>query len=288
MDHELFAVLGQLANDIEGELPEAARRLREMVEKHPARIEPQAFFFGVPFRSRNGHQLRCSNGKRHHNWPGGEYFRFFGCNIERELQPDHLEARRLYQEPEPQSVAAIHYVAGWTAMSMWDRSADNRGGCNANFFFLGELSFDEALEQARFYFLDEVERIERAAQIRPWPLNPPAPVKRHEPSWEELDPGIHHHVRQLWALGFNPTDSGDGVSKAPSSIVLEYPHVFCTVEPELLLAEVDRANTLMRGLFAGWCAEGSYSHGVAVIAFHPEPRPPWEEEGEGGSSSSDR
>jgi hypothetical protein len=47
-----------------------------------------------------------------------------------------------------------------------------------------------------------------------------------EPLWDELDPGIVDDVRLLWAAGFDPTDSGDGVSKPPEERALDEPHVF--------------------------------------------------------------
>jgi hypothetical protein len=48
----------------------------------------------------------------------------------------------------------------------------------------------------------------------------------NEPPWGELDPGVVDDVRLLWAAGFDPTDSGDGVSKPPEARVLDEPHVF--------------------------------------------------------------
>lgn len=51
-----------------------------------------------------------------------------------------------------EGVALIHHKDGWTALSFWDRSVDQRGGCNSNFFVAAELSFDEMVAQAKERF----------------------------------------------------------------------------------------------------------------------------------------
>lgn len=47
--------------------------------------------------------------------------------------------------------------------------------------------------------------------------------------YEQLDPGIRDAVRWFHDLGYETTDSGDGVTKAPDpSCVMPWPHV-CVV-----------------------------------------------------------
>lgn len=53
---------------------------------------------------------------------------------------------------ETQGHAAIHHKDGWTALCMWDRSEDLRGGCNSNFFFEGTFSFDQMVEMSKNSF----------------------------------------------------------------------------------------------------------------------------------------
>lgn len=68
-------------------------------------------------------------------------------------------------ETSAQSAAAIHHEDGWTALAMHDYSADSRPGCNANFVFDAELSWDRAIAEAREWFPRIVARIEAAAPI---------------------------------------------------------------------------------------------------------------------------
>ncbi len=48
--------------------------------------------------------------------------------------------------------------------------------------------------------------------------------------YDKLDPGIRETVRWLRGLGFNTTDSGDGVSKRPGDCVCQ-PHMSHTNQP---------------------------------------------------------
>lgn len=67
------------------------------------------------------------------------------------------------------------------------------------------------------------------------PSSPPP----HPIPYAHLDPHIRETVRWLAALGFRPTDSGDGRSKTIGR-VFDYPHVFMTCAPGELIAEADR------------------------------------------------
>lgn len=55
-------------------------------------------------------------------------------------------------EDQVEGLAALHYVEGWTALSLWDRSVDTRLGSNSTFIVRGTLSFDEMLERSRALF----------------------------------------------------------------------------------------------------------------------------------------
>tara|TARA_Y100000310_G_scaffold254637_1_gene261748 strand:- start:2114 stop:2620 length:507 start_codon:yes stop_codon:yes gene_type:complete len=81
---------------------------------------------------------------------------------------------------------------------------------------------------------------------------------RQEPPYDDLDPGVRETVRWLYDNEFNPTDSGDGVSKPTGGNWCNRPepHVYMVVnQPDLLEAEVERLWTLLQGrkvrLFAG-------------------------------------
>jgi len=97
------------------------------------------------------------------------------------------------------------------------------------------------------------------------PIQPPRPV----PPYDELDAGIRETVRWLFDHGFDPTDSGDGVSKFtdPSNRyhglagALDEPHVFMRVaSPAALAAEADRLHVLLeeRGVDIPGSLEASY------------------------------
>jgi hypothetical protein len=85
----------------------------------------------------------------------------------------------------------------------------------------------------------------------------------------DLDPGIRAVVTLVRAHGFETTDSGDGMSKAADyDCRLDFPHVFCVVSPERLIAEVQRLKSLM----PDWTVEGSHKAGEpnAILALYRE------------------
>lgn len=51
-----------------------------------------------------------------------------------------------------QGEAALHHLAGWTVLALWDRSVDTRGGSNAAFVALGTHDFTTmcAIAEAQF------------------------------------------------------------------------------------------------------------------------------------------
>ncbi len=51
-----------------------------------------------------------------------------------------------------QGLATLHHVAGWTALSFWDRSVDHRGASNSNFITHDVVSFDDMELRCRAAF----------------------------------------------------------------------------------------------------------------------------------------
>lgn len=72
-----------------------------------------------------------------------------------------------------------------------------------------------------------------------------------------LDPGIADVVIMLRNLGFNPTDSGDGVSKPDEQREFDVKHVACTVDlRDIFFSEAER---LKQVLGSGWRVEATYT-----------------------------
>jgi hypothetical protein len=91
----------------------------------------------------------------------------------------------------------------------------------------------------------------------------PASPARAEPietscDYASLDPGIRDVVRALNRIGFDTTDSGDGVSKPADERVFGVPHVACRVSAGTLLAEADRLAEWLTRLGTRWRVEASY------------------------------
>lgn len=63
---------------------------------------------------------------------------------------------------QDESFVALTYVRGWTVMAMWDRSVDDRGGCNAAFLTEGSKTATEMWELARASFPTIVARLKAA------------------------------------------------------------------------------------------------------------------------------
>jgi hypothetical protein len=69
-------------------------------------------------------------------------------------------------EDQALGVAALHYRAGWTAMSMWDRSLDRRFNSSATFIARGEHNFAAMTALASKHFYAVWERINAQAEVR--------------------------------------------------------------------------------------------------------------------------
>jgi hypothetical protein len=48
-----------------------------------------------------------------------------------------------------EGLASLHHKDGWTALSFWDRSVDDRYGSNSNFFINVELDWDDMIEECK-------------------------------------------------------------------------------------------------------------------------------------------
>jgi hypothetical protein len=51
------------------------------------------------------------------------------------------------------------YLNGWTVVSFWDRSVDDRGGCNSSFIVPGDWTFNQVIEISKVRFPWVWERI---------------------------------------------------------------------------------------------------------------------------------
>lgn len=101
---------------------------------------------------RPGHALHSSDGRTAYGAtnPWGDGRR---CVFDGKLPPTIPDPSSYNGKREcPQGHAAIHHKDGWTALAFWDRSVDNRGGCNSVFFIEGEHGFAEAVEIAESAF----------------------------------------------------------------------------------------------------------------------------------------
>lgn len=65
---------------------------------------------------------------------------------------------------EREGRAALHHKDGWTALSWWDRSVDNRYGCNASVIAKGTFTVKEMLALGREHFPSVFQRF--AYEIR--------------------------------------------------------------------------------------------------------------------------
>lgn len=73
----------------------------------------------------------------------------------------------------PEGIFATHYLDGWTAISFWDRTGDQRGASNSTFVFDEILTPEAAVEKAREKFPELFERF--TFELKP------APPRRRPP-----------------------------------------------------------------------------------------------------------
>lgn len=61
--------------------------------------------------------------------------------------------------PDVPGSAALWHGRGWTILSFWDRSGDDRPGSNSSFLLPGRLAFTEAVQAAKESFPQRWELI---------------------------------------------------------------------------------------------------------------------------------
>lgn len=183
------------------------------------------FFFGVAADTRAGHYLHIPGGAPWHQ------ARHPPSRVEQMLPPalrriDGVWTRATPRTPAENSSipfeeangeqgrAFLHYVEGWTVAAWWDRSADPRGACNANFLAPGRRTFEQMLTLAREHFPREMERMEKAYTIRLVTRDLPpddavkaamAFVERVTADMQALDPAVRTHVGWLLRDALTPS-----------------------------------------------------------------------------------
>lgn len=113
---------------------------------------PDVLYFGCRGESQSGHHL-YHPGQRGEPWP---VFRSQLRQLAIPFRPESLDGvlpPRLPNGTEaPQGVATLVHLNGWTVLSFWDRTGDNRPNSNSNFLLRGVLDFGSAVERARAAF----------------------------------------------------------------------------------------------------------------------------------------
>ena len=94
------------------------------------------YYFGCI--ERPGHYFWKPNGTKIYD-PIGPW----GYAVDGKLAPSGKQVQR---------IAALHHKDGWTALSFWDRSVDERPGSNSAFVTEQTLSFDAMLALAQSFF----------------------------------------------------------------------------------------------------------------------------------------
>jgi hypothetical protein len=61
-------------------------------------------------------------------------------------------SRGVGPQDQTEGVARLTHVDGWTVLSFWDRSVDNRRGSHSTFVLRGTHAFDDAVRLAREVF----------------------------------------------------------------------------------------------------------------------------------------
>lgn len=111
------------------------------------------FYFG-PW-DRAGHHLCDENG--YSAWKSESIIPWTVGELDGGLQPHKPNCKKGNYcgcTSGPEGVALIHHKDGWTALSFWDRSVDERGACNSTYIAEGTHSFADMVEMAsrRFHY----------------------------------------------------------------------------------------------------------------------------------------
>lgn len=105
----------------------------------------EPIFFGCV--GQVGHYFWTRSGRLRHD--SGDDIPW-GTKVDGDLTP---------KSTQQQSYAAIHYLDGWTALSMHDYTVDSRRNSNAAFLFPQIVDFEEALALAREHFPNMFDRL---------------------------------------------------------------------------------------------------------------------------------
>ncbi len=95
-------------------------------------------------------------------------------------------------------------------------------------------------------------------------------------NYKDLDPGIREVVKYLHELGYDTTDSGDGVSKPDMACAIDQPHVVCKLRsPQSLEWQAKTLQEWLRRKYEDleWHVQASYDtkDGAAMLfAYLPK------------------
>jgi hypothetical protein len=99
----------------------------------------------------------------HHLWTPG---RRSAWEVERSLPWRHIDGALAGSHPDqPEGLARLHHLDGWTALAFWDRSCDTRFGSNSVIIARGEHSATEMVELFQRAFPVVWERVTRRVQL---------------------------------------------------------------------------------------------------------------------------
>lgn len=90
----------------------------------------------------------CIGGPGHYLWKNDREKEFYPP-ADFPVKEDYLDGGFLpHKTPQIEGWAVLWRSARWTILAFWDRSVDNRGGCNSAFVIEGDHGFDEAVRLA--------------------------------------------------------------------------------------------------------------------------------------------
>ena len=124
-----------------------------------ATSKPPVYFFGCWDRA--GHFLHEPGGRAPHRpnlGPLGNGDVLDGGFTPGPHRPSYSEKRN----PEDETAVSLTQFQGWTILSMWDRTVDKRGACNAEFVAEGLHDLAEMWALAREHFPQIVARLKAA------------------------------------------------------------------------------------------------------------------------------
>lgn len=76
--------------------------------------------------------------------------------------------------------------------------------------------------------------------------------------YAKLDPGIREIVRKLRDLGWDTTDSGDGVSKPDMECAMSFPNIAVATACDRFFRDADALDIELSRIEPGWTVEATY------------------------------